>query len=184
MEPTQQQNPQPPAPVIQLQLPGIPSVPQRASNVQLLIEVNKEYVNQGNKSEEKVALQIILTASAILAIISGVGITNTTSKYSMPAAVLLILAIVSLGVAVAAGVIHFITERHFWYSNWKKTSDALNTIAPIPDEQSREAAAYSALANTRQGSNRAAFTIMVITFLTGTVSLLIIIVAAIVNQTT
>src|ERR1039458_9768740 len=106
---------QPSLPSIQLQIPSIATPQQPVTNTQTLLESLKDFVTQGNKAEEKVALQIILISSAILAIISGIGLSSNGSKISIAAGILLILAIIGLGVSLVAGVMHFISERKFWY---------------------------------------------------------------------
>jgi hypothetical protein len=180
----QQNQQQPPVPqglpAIQLQIPTIAAPQQPVSNTQALLESNKDFVSQGNQAEEKVALQIILISSAILAIISGVGITKENQNINVAFGILLILAVLGLGVSLISGVLHFISERKFWYKNWMTSSDALKMIQTMANPAERENAALVALANTEPSSNRIAFGIQIVSFLIGVVALLIIIVTAII----
>ena len=84
-------------------------------NEQVLKDVIKEGSKEGNSSEAQVALQIILISAAILAIVGGLALNNNASHFSTWTGVLLVFAVIGLGGSLFAGVLHFITERHFWY---------------------------------------------------------------------
>jgi hypothetical protein len=169
-------------PTFQLQIPTLAMPQQPVSNTQTLLESLKDFVIQGNKSEEKVALQIILICSAILAIISSVGLSKDIDDLDVAVGLLLITAVTGLGVSLIAGVIHFISERKFWYTNWGKASDALKVMQTMSNPAERENAALVALSNTEPRSSRVAFWIQIISFLVGVTSLLVLIVAAIISK--
>ena len=169
-------------PSFQLQLLPNANPQHQVSNVQTLIESARDFASQGNGAEEKVALQIILISSAILAIISGVGIAKDSISLPIAATILLIFSVLGLGVSLIAGVVHFVTERDFWYKNQRKASDALNLIEKMVDPEEKERTAFQALSDTNPNSNRAAFWIQILSFSIGSVSLIILIIAGIISK--
>ncbi len=173
----QQQN----IPSIQLQLPV--AMPQRPiTNTQALVESIKDFTSQGNQAEEKVALQIILISSAVLAIIGGVAVNRGTNSIGIIAALFLIVSVAGLGISLLTGVIHFISERRFWYKNREKAVDALKVIGTMQNPVDKENAALAALSNTQEGSSRAAWIIQLVSFLVGASALIVLVVAAVVSE--
>lgn len=175
-------NPQP-LPHLQLEIPGLPAPQHSVSNTQALLEASKEFVAQGNSAEEKVALQIILISSAVLALVGGLGISNQNNvSFTVGVGMLLIIAVIGLGLSLVAGVVHFMLERKFWYDGWRKGADALKIIQTMSNPTEKENAALIAISSTPQGSNRTAFWLQIISFLIGVMSLLIIIVIGIISK--
>jgi hypothetical protein len=178
--PQPKQLPQPPS--FQFQLPVIATNPRQKSNTEILLEANRDLGNQGNAAEEKVALQIILISSAILAIVSAVGFSKIETPIALPAGILLVIAVLGLGVSLVAGITHFITERAFWYGNGRRSSEALKLISNLTSDIEKEKAAYAALGSLEPASNRAAFWVQILSFLVGVIGLVILIIAAVITH--
>jgi len=161
------------------------AIQQPLPNVVNLIDNMTDATKEGNKSEAQVSSQIILIASAIIAIV-GVFALNTDSKssqhFSWQVGTLLIVAIAGLGTALAAGVMHFVLERRFWYGNRQKSMDAIGLLAAISNPEDRNNAAAAATNQMKPGSNRIAFYLQVISFFIGVLALLILVVSEIVAK--
>jgi hypothetical protein len=166
-------------PNVQVRIEG----PGSATPVQQLTAMTVEATQEGNRSEERVSLQIILIDSAILAIIGGIGLSqNDKLHFSAPAAILVILSTLGLGLSLFAGVMHFILERQFWYGLRKHGRTTLNVASVVQNADDQNRAAVQAAIDAPQGSNRVAFWIQVVSFMVGIVPLIILICANIISK--
>jgi len=179
---SQQQAPQG-LPSVHLQFPAAQIPRQSASNLQILLESTKENVTQGNRAEEKVALQIILISSAVLAIVGSLGISQDGQiRLNIEAGILLVVALLGLGISLVAGVIHLILERKFWYEGFEKSVDALKIIETMHNDVDKEKAALASLSTQPRSSNRVAFWMQNVCFLVGVVSLLVILITGVIQK--
>lgn len=148
-------------------------------NVESLIESVQEATKEGNRSESQVPAQIILIASAILAAV-GVASFDTHSRHiAWPTGVLLLIAVIGLGVSLLSGVLHFMTERKFWYRNRERGIFALNILSAVSNPVDRDNAALQASGLMSQGSSRGALWLQVTSFLIGVSALVVLVVAKI-----
>lgn len=160
-----------------------PEAPRELPNVVALVNGVNESTKEGNSSESQVPSQIILIASAILTIVGLFALnSDSTRKISWQVGTLLLLAIFGLGVALLAGVLHFTSERRFWYGNRERGIFALNMLAGIQNDADRDRAAALATNQMNNNSSRLAFYTQAISFTIGVIALLILIVAEVISK--
>ncbi len=161
------------------------SVEQPLPNVVNLIKVIDDSTLEGNRSESQVSSQIILIASAVIAIL-GVFALNSEDgsprQFSWQIGSLLVIAVIALGMALASGIMHFVLERRFWYENRQRGMDAVGIISAIGNPTDRNNAAAAASNQLKPGSNRTAFYLQVLSFFIGVIALLILVVSEVISK--
>lgn len=161
-----------------------PVTPQILKNVQDLVDTMTNSTKEGNVSEAQIPSQIILISSAILAVVGvfalGSGSEDVTLGVSK--AILFITAVVGLAVSLLTGVLHFLSERKFWYRIREKSQFALNIISAVKTDADRDNAALQASRLMDSGSSRMAIWVQMISFSVAMIALVTLVLMAIVEK--
>lgn len=168
-------------PQIQFQIQNQPEqgLPPAVSQLLNSVKVNTE---EGNASEAQVSSQIILIASAILAIVGVYALNSDIKQIPWETGSILLIAAIGLGSSLLAGVFHFASERKFWYKNREAGIFALDIIFKVSNPQDQNQAAQLAAEKLDVSSKRHAFWTQIICFAVGVVSLIVLVCAIIISK--
>jgi hypothetical protein len=166
----------------QVPQPPPPGSPPNNVNAQALSSAITEATKEGNNSEAQVTLQIILVSSAILAILGGFVIGLNHANFGWQVKALLAVSALGLGLSLLAGILHFVSERSFWYKIRSDGQAAAGIVSAVANLSDRENSARQAMNQIDRGSSRIAFWISVVCFIIGVSALLVLVIEKVLSN--
>ena len=143
----------------------------------------REATDGVNLSESVVAAQIILIASAVLAIVGALVFNNNLAHVSVITGTLLLISVLGLGLSLLSGVVHFWSERKFWESIRQELLIRRSTIlSTISKSEEQELAAETVTKDFSRGSNRFFWVVQLLSFVSGMGALLLLLIARIIGK--